>query len=110
MARLVFRKWGFYCTLLDRKHFKVKLLRFKRDGQLSVQYHQYRNELWLMLWGDGLLTTGTDDTNYEYGIMRNGDSLLVYTMQVHTFVAFKSSYVLEIQYGEKCIEDDIVRL
>lgn len=51
MKRFVFRKWGWYLILLNHKKFKVKLLRFKKNGRLSLQYHNKRNELWLYLNG-----------------------------------------------------------
>ena len=80
--RFVRRKWGWYLTLLDRKHFKIKLLRFKRGGNLSMQYHNLRKELWLFL------VTG------EYREIPE--------QTMHTYYALKPTYVLEIQFGEKC--------
>lgn len=89
-GRFVRRKWGWYLTLLDRKHFKVKLLRFKRGGNLSLQYHNHRKELWLFL--------------------GNGEYSEIPEQTLHTHYALKPTYVLEIQYGEKCEEADIVRI
>ena len=93
MSRIVRRAWGWYFTLLDYKEFKVKLLFFKRGGQLSIQYHNLRNELWLML-------SGT----------HKGMFLEVPKCDVHTYYADKRTVVLEIQYGDKCDEEDIVRI
>jgi hypothetical protein len=91
--QIVRRKWGIYITLLDRKHFKVKLLRFKKGGQLSTQYHHLRSELWCFLTGECA-----------------GDYMRIDQEAIHTWYARKPAWVLEIQYGEKCIEEDIVRL
>src|SRR6185369_872998 len=91
--RFVRRQWGWYLTLLDRAHFKVKLLCFKRDGRLSNQYHRLLSELWLFLSGE------------QSGAWRriNEDEL-------HTYHAIRPTLVLEIQYGDKCDEKDIVRV
>jgi mannose-6-phosphate isomerase-like protein (cupin superfamily) len=92
-GRLVKRKWGWYLTLLDYKTFKVKLLRFRSGGALSMQYHRLRNELWLFL-------SGT----------HKGCAWHINKGEVHTYYATRATYVLEIQYGEACIEEDIVRI
>lgn len=91
--RLVRRKWGHYFTILDYAHFKVKLLRFKAGRKLSKQYHRKRNELWLFLNG---AHTGT----YRYFPAGT----------LHTYYAAKTTWILEIQYGEYCDEGDIVRV
>lgn len=91
--QLVKRTWGYYITLLDRKHFKVKMLRFNKGGQLSRQYHKNRSELWLFL-------TGNDKGNYK----------VIQRFEMHTYYALSKTWILEIQYGESCQEKDIVRV
>lgn len=103
--RIVKRQWGWYWTILDRKHFKVKLLRFWKGRKCSLQYHQYRNELWLMLKGFGSMKL---DGRMED--MTAGEYCLVPVGTQHKFVAIKPSLILEIQYGDFCMESDIVRL
>lgn len=91
-GRIVKRTWGWYWTILDREHFKVKLLCFRRGKRMSNQFHRLRDELWLFL----------NDT-------RSGSYFSIPRGEYHTFCADKTTYVLEIQYGDKCIEEDIVR-
>ncbi len=91
--RYVKRKWGYYITLLDRKHFKMKLLRFKKGGSLSIQKHYLRNELWVFL-------TGDHEGNYYH----------IPVGEYHTYHAQKKTWVLEVQYGDYCLEHDIVRV
>lgn len=102
------RYWGHYWVIFDRAHFKVKLLRFKAGGELSRQYHNKRNELWLFLSGQGRLTIGSEiynkDENYS-GLWFN-----IPIGAIHKFIAWKTSWVLEVQYGEICTEEDIVRI
>lgn len=110
MSRFVRRKWGWYLTLLDRKHFKVKLLRFYKGKSCSLQYHKNRTELWLCLSGFGHLN------EEKYGKlqvinMHNGSYAdPIQPLKKHSFHAHKSTYIIEIQYGEKCVEEDIVRV
>lgn len=98
------RPWGFWITILDRKHFKVKLFRVKPNRSLSKQYHLKRNELWLFLSGIGeFLCEGRR-------VLTRGDYWLVDVLKVHQYTALSPTWVLEIQYGETCIEEDIVRV
>lgn len=95
------RKWGWYLTLLDFGRFKVKILKFRKGRACSKQYHNLRNELWLFLKGDGYF-------NGRY--INAGKWRAVHRKRKHQYVAIKSTWVLEIQYGDNCIENDIVRL
>ena len=106
-GRLVKRKWGWYWTILSRKHFKVKLLRFKSAGKLSLQYHNHRNELWLFLSGKGSMKTAKVKGMFD---IKSGDYYLAATGDLHKYIAITPTWVLEIQYGERCEESDIVRL
>lgn len=113
-GRLVKRKWGWYWTILDRKHFKMKLLRFKKDGALSMQYHRFRDELWLFLSGTGKFILNpherrSDDPSGEFRAY--GDSVIkVGTYALHQYIAEIPSWIIEVQYGERCVEEDIVRV
>lgn len=105
MRRFSRRKWGWYLTLIDRKHFKVKLLRFHSGKNCSYQYHSSRNELWLFLTGLG---------NFFHEGKRSwgepGEFKIVQAGEKHKYFAIFSTFVLEIQYGDKCDESDIVRV
>lgn len=102
--RYVKRSWGYYITLLDRKRFKVKLLRFKHGHSCSSQYHKGRNELWLFLTGGGHFELG------DNGLAKiAGEYVNVPRGMLHRFTADDYTWVLEIQYGDKCDEADIVR-
>lgn len=99
--RFAKRPWGFWLILLQRKHFKVKLLRFKKGGAISLQRHKYRNELWLFLGGAGHMAYSTAP--------RIGDYRMIRKKHWHKYTADKVTWVLEIQYGEHCLEEDIER-
>lgn len=105
MKRLVKRAWGWYWTILDRKHFKVKILRFYRDRSCSLQYHKLRYELWLFLKGDGAFRKA-----HHYDAVGAGDYKTVSKYVEHKYYAKTPTIVLEIQYGALCDEQDIVRI
>lgn len=99
-------KWGWWAVILDRKHFKVKLLRFKKDGECSMQKHNFRHELWCWLSGKGVLDSNNGRLIYKAA----GDYASVPMQSWHQFKSFEKSLVLEIQYGSSCEEGDIERL
>lgn len=99
------RTWGWYLVLLNGKRFKIKLLRFKAGSQLSYQYHQFRSELWLFIKGGGWFTH--EGMTYHVG---KGDYVITQINEKHTYKATSTTYAIEVQYGTKCVELDIVRL
>lgn len=105
MSRFVRRKWGWYYVILNYKHFKVKLLRFQQGKSLSLQYHKLRNELWLFLSGVGSFKKGT-----RFKVIGAGEYVLVEKEIEHKYYSTLPTWVLEIQYGDKCAEEDIVRI
>lgn len=88
----------------------MKLLRFKKGESCSLQYHNHRSELWCFLMGDGVFWRGGEADDYGYFIAKSGDSMLIPQGSMHKFRADKATLVLEIQYGERCVEEDIVRV
>ncbi len=100
-GRLIKRKWGWYLTILDYTYFKVKLLRFHKYKKCSQQYHNYRNELWLFLTGGGM---------FNRQLITKGQYVSVAEQSLHQFEALENTLILELQYGEKCEEEDIVRV
>lgn len=105
MKRFSRRSWGWYLTLIDRKHFKVKILRFHDKCTCSLQFHHFRNELWLLLYGKGMF-----EMNGVRKSVEQGDFVHVGMYDRHRFYAMGCGTVLEIQYGEKCDEEDIIRI
>ena len=105
--RFVRRKWGWYFVLLSGEHYKVKLLRFHHRGRLSLQYHNKRSELWIFLSGNGGIQTDRIGTEH---LVNAGDYYLAAVGEWHKYCAYKPTWVLEIQYGIKCEENDIVRI
>lgn len=104
--RFIRREWGWHFTILSRKHFKIKLLRFKPLQSCSLQYHNYRSELWLFFKGRGNFVSTGGITRVEAG-----EIMLVHAKEMHQYTSGSiPTYVIEIQFGMKCIEEDIVRI
>jgi mannose-6-phosphate isomerase len=97
--------WGYWFVILQRKNFKIKLLKFKKGGQCSLQYHHHRNELWLFLKGYGNFFNDIGYFEADPGTFQ-----FVKKRIIHRFIANSPVLVLEIQYGEHCEESDIVRI
>jgi mannose-6-phosphate isomerase-like protein (cupin superfamily) len=105
MKRFKKTSWGYWIVLLNRKHFKIKLLKFKQGGSCSLQYHHHRNEVWLFLKGYGNFFNETGFFDVE-----PGDAKFVRKGVIHRYISNLPSLVLEIQFGEKCEESDIVKV
>ena len=55
---MIRRPWGNYQTLIDEPSYKVKRIYVKPDSQFSLQYHNHREEHWIMVEGTGIITQG----------------------------------------------------
>ena len=69
-----------------------------------MQHHLHRNELWLFLKGDGYLMKGKKKC-----IVKKGDYVYIPKEKGHQYFPLTKTTVLEIQFGDKCEEGDIVR-
>lgn len=118
------RQWGYFEVLdvsADGK-VKTKKLVVYPHKSLSLQKHKKRNELWFVAEGYPEVYTmrsdyRTDDADHVEG-ERNfrgkfvpNERLIVVTDEWHQLVnpTDEDVVVIEIQYGEACEEDDILR-
>lgn len=99
------KPWGWYFVLYSGAQFKIKLLYFKPSGKISYQLHNNRSELWLFLFGRGLMRAGLN----QYFLRQKGETYLVNKGHWHQYKAHRKTLVLEIQFGGACNEDDIIR-
>ncbi len=107
------RIWGsFYNLFEDGKEIKVKELIVKPGNGMSFQKHFKRSEIWLVSKGSCIVNYSEDDPNNKKNIQLNRhDHYLVPLGQWHQITnPFKEvCHLIEIQYGEACVEDDIER-
>jgi cytidyltransferase-like protein len=107
------RQWGYYRVLHeDGPTVKLKELTVNPGKSLSMQRHQHRAEHWFVTDGSAIVNTLDADGNV---VMRN---FVMKNMQIyinknewHQLVNETASplKVIEIQFGEQCIEEDIER-
>lgn len=104
------RDWGYWRVLDDKGTVKVKELVINPGCSLSDQKHNYRSERWYILKGSCTIQT-------EWHGLKNSVTLKEhdnYVIEKDVWHLTKNTsdtacHVLEIQYGEKCVEDDIER-
>ncbi len=102
---IINKPWGTYEVLLDEPSYKVKRIRVKSHSRFSLQYHNHREEHWIII--DGIGTVTQDDNKFQ---VRPGEYVHIPIGQVHRLYGGESGITfIEIQKG-KCTEDDIVRL
>ena len=107
------RTWGYYRVLHEvAPHVKLKELTVNPHSCLSMQQHEKRAEFWFVAQG----------TAHVYTLDHGTDPDLLYTLEEHdyTFISRRQWHMLcnetdqplrliEIQYGENCVEEDIRR-
>jgi len=102
------RDWGYWRVLDDKDIVKVKELVIMPGKSLSNQRHKLRNEVWHIVKGECKIQFDDNGTTADANI---GDITVIPKMAWH--MAYNDTdepcYVIEIQSGEKCIEEDIER-
>jgi len=107
------RQWGYYRVLHEVPGMKVKELTVDPGKSLSMQRHQLRSEYWIVSEGQCIVNS----------MMPNGYRLLPaelikhqeYKIPVAEWHQLTNPYdvpckIVEIQYGQSCVEEDIERV
>jgi cytidyltransferase-like protein len=106
------RQWGYYRVLHEVPGMKVKELTVDPGKSLSMQRHQMRAEYWLVSEGQAVINRATPlDFELPTAILNKHDQLHVAKQEWHQLT---NPYnhplkIVEIQYGEQCVEEDIER-
>jgi cytidyltransferase-like protein len=108
------KSWGYYRVLdAECEEVKVKELTVDPGKRLSMQRHQKRSELWFVVTGTARVYTFKNSPDYELiGEFKKHQFLNLFKDQWH-MLANETDHplkIVEIQYGEKCTEQDIERL
>lgn len=106
------RPWGYYRVLHEVPGIKVKELTVNPGCSLSMQRHNLRSEFWIVSEGQAVVNRATPlDFELAPAILSKHDQLHVIKQEWHqlTNPSDKPLRVVEIQYGENCIEEDIER-
>jgi cytidyltransferase-like protein len=108
------RSWGYYRVLHEQgNEVKVKELTVEPGKCLSMQRHADRAEHWFVSEGTAtVLTIDEASTDSELdGVYNKFDNTHIYRTKWHQLCndTTASLKIIEIQYGENCIEEDIER-
>ena len=106
----VLRDWGYYRVLDDKPGYKVKELVIEPGKRLSMQRHFNRSEHWYIL--KGKCDIVTDVKNDIIKVSKSTNE--TYVIGQHTWHQCQNNYdepchILEVQYGDRCVEEDIER-
>ena len=106
------RPWGYYRVLHEVPGMKVKELTVNPGCSLSMQKHQQRAEYWIVSEGkanvNSLMTGGYLLPTVELALHEE------YKVPMNEWHQLTNPYdtpvkIVEIQYGDQCIEEDIER-
>ena len=106
------RQWGYYRVLHEVSGMKVKELTVDPGKSLSMQRHNHRAEYWIVSEGDAVVHRATPlDFELPPAVLNRHDQLHVAKQEWHQLT---NPYehplkIVEIQYGDQCIEEDIER-
>ena len=107
------RQWGSFFNLFETKNIKVKELIVDPGKSMSFQRHQKRNEIWLVSSGECEVNSsiGTTPEDIQKVKLKKFDHFIVPMGQWHQIInsSEEKTHIIEIQYGKKCIEEDIER-
>lgn len=106
LHRKVNRPWGWYDSVDEGKHFKVKRIQVKPGASLSLQMHHHRAEHWIVVRGVAEVTNGN-----QIITLHENQSTYIPQGQTHRLAnpGLEPLEIIEVQSGSYLGEDDIVR-
>ncbi len=107
------RQWGYWRVLHEQgKEVKLKELTVEPGKKLSMQRHKDRAEHWFVSEGTATVYTINRSTDAELlGTFNKFDHIHIRRTEWHQLCneTDQSLKIIEIQYGENCVEEDIER-
>ena len=102
-----YRPWGKFNNLLDEKYCKVKKITVNPKKRLSLQFHNFRSEHWLVVQGKANIHLNGKDI-----ILFPGNSIDIPVKSTHCIENKQDEdlIIIETQLGSYFGEDDIIRL
>lgn len=112
------RQWGVFHNLFEDKGYKVKRLEVAPGKSLSFQRHKLRGEVWVCIEG-GCITRHSHDEGIAEdcweSFFEKDSSFPVRVVPAGHWHQIYNPYskpcvIIETQYGDQCIEEDIERI
>ena len=108
------REWGAFFNLFETKNIKVKELIVEPGKSMSFQRHLKRNEIWLVSQGACEVRSSKEKLPKSSRKIKleKYDHFIVPVGEWHQIInsSINQTHIIEIQYGDECIEDDIERI
>ena len=107
------RIWGSFYNLFEGEGVKVKELIVDPGKGMSFQKHFKRHEIWLVSQGSCVVNYSKDSPeNREHVTLNKFDKYIVPLGEWHqiTNPFEETCRIIEVQYGEEVVEDDIERI
>ncbi|MEC1305746.1 MULTISPECIES: CBS domain-containing protein [Lysinibacillus] len=102
------RPWGFYKTVFLSEFVQAKIIQVFPKQQLSLQYHKKREEHWVIIKGQGMMTIGESTREVMEGgyifIPKGCKHRIKNTSEKNPLI------ISEVQLGTYFGEDDIIRI
>ena len=105
--RTIEKPWGWELLWAESESYVGKLLFVRAGEALSLQYHELKDESWLVREGRALLEVGDRDEPLESVEIAAGDAFRFRPGTVHRVTALEDTLVLEVSTPHL---DDVVRL
>jgi D-beta-D-heptose 7-phosphate kinase/D-beta-D-heptose 1-phosphate adenosyltransferase len=105
------RDWGYWRVLDDKGTVKVKELVINPGCSLSDQKHELRCEHWYVLQGEVWIDLEFPDGQWQIQGLTQHTNHVINSGIWHKArnPGSEPAHVLEVQWGERCVEEDIVR-
>ena len=105
--RRVDKPWGWELVWAETADYVGKLLFVRAGESLSLQYHELKDEAWLVREGRARLELGEVGGELERSEIGPGDAFHFPPRTVHRVTALEDTLVLEVSTSHL---DDVVRL
>jgi mannose-6-phosphate isomerase len=105
--RRVDKPWGWELVWAETDAYVGKLLFIRAGESLSLQYHETKDESWLVREGRAKLELGDRDGELDSTEIAPGDTFRFRPGTVHRLSALEDTLVVEVSTPEL---DDVVRL
>lgn len=100
------KPWGWYEEVFsETMNYKTKRLYVNPESKFSLQTHENRNEYWIVVQGDGYAIIGDNERK-----LKVGDLVFIPRTSQHRLIGADTGItIIEVQIGDPCVEDDIIR-
>ena len=105
--RRVEKPWGWELVWAEADAYAGKLLFVRAGESLSLQYHEAKDESWLVQEGRARLELGGVGDELETIEITAGDAFRFRPLTVHRVAAIEDTFIVEISTTQL---DDVVRL